>query len=147
MTSPNAALQAALSRFSSEPGVSSGQQAQLRATLDADQDLLGRLNEQAAAGHLSGFALGQAGHESLAGLYNKSSGVVTLPAIDAGTGADESLRGALRLQEMSIRFAHSTYTDSNGQSQAVTQDMVTNLQATINGSPTLPSEMKRAVAT
>ncbi|WP_313139319.1 XVIPCD domain-containing protein [Stenotrophomonas sp.] len=147
MTSPNAALQAALSRFSSEPGASSEQQARLRATLDADQDLLERLNEQAAAGHLSGFALGQAGHESLAGSYNKSSGVVTLPAIDAGTGPDESLRGALRLQEMSIRFAHSTYTDSNGQSHAVTQDMVTNLQATINGSPTLASEMKRAVVT
>lgn len=147
MTSPNEELQAALSRFSSEPGVSSGQQAQLRATLNADQDLLERLNEQAAAGHLSGFALGQTGHESLVGSYNKSSGIVTLPALGAGAGPDEALRGALRLQEMSIRFAHSSYSDSNGQSQAVTQDMVTNLQSTINGSPTLANEMKRATVT
>lgn len=147
MTSPNEELQAAQSRFSSEPGVSSGQQAQLRATLNADQDLLERLNEQAAAGHLSGFALGQTGHESLVGSYNKSSGIVTLPALGAGAGPDEALRGALRLQEMSIRFAHSSYSDSNGQSQAVTQDMVTNLQSTINGSPTLANEMKRATVT
>lgn len=147
MTSPNAELQAALSRFSSQPGVSSEQQAQLRATLNADQDLLERFNEQAAAGHLSGFALGQTGHEPLAGSYSKSSGIVTLPAIGAGAEPDEALRGALRLQEMSIRFAHSNYTDSNGQSQAVSQDMVTNLQSTINGSPTLANEMKRAAVT
>ncbi|MEQ7960786.1 hypothetical protein QT562_18375 [Xanthomonas citri pv. citri] len=48
---------------------------------------------------------------------------------------------------MSIRFANSSYVDANQQRQHVTQDMVTNLQSTINSSPTLAKEINRAVTT
>ncbi|MXV05547.1 MULTISPECIES: XVIPCD domain-containing protein [unclassified Xanthomonas] len=147
MPAANAQLQEALSRFASQPGVTADQVAQLRSTIAADQDLTQRLNQEAANGHLSGFAVSPSGSQSLIGSYDKSSGVVTLPTLQPGSAAAADLRDALRLQEMSIRFAHSTYVDAHQQSQAVTQDMVTNLQATINSSPTLATEMKRAVTT
>ncbi|MCC5069244.1 hypothetical protein LLE67_15590 [Xanthomonas campestris] len=147
MASANTQLQAALAQFAGQPGVSADQVSQLRATLAADQDLTQRLNSEAANGHLTGFALGASGSEPLTGSYEKSTGVITLPALDPGSGPSTDLRAALRLQEMSVRFAHSTYLDANQQSQPVTQNMVTNLQATINGSPALAREMKTAVTT
>jgi len=147
MANANAQLEAALAQFANQPGVTADQEAKLRATIAADRDLTRRLNQEADNGHLTGFALGPSGSEPLTGSYDKASGVVTLPALQSGPAAAEELRGALRLQEMSMRFAHSTYVDANQQNQAVTQDMVTNLQATINSSPTLANEMKRAVTT
>ncbi|MEC3887494.1 hypothetical protein [Xanthomonas campestris] len=147
MASANTQLQAALAQFAGQPGLSADQVSQLRATLAANQDLIQRLNNEAANGHLPGFALGASGSEPLTGSYEKSTGVITLPALDPGSGRSTDLRAALRLQEMSVRFAHSTYLDANQQSQPVTQNMVTNLQATINGSPALAREMKTAVTT
>ncbi|QNH17838.1 hypothetical protein HEP74_02994 [Xanthomonas sp. SS] len=147
MATENAQLQTALASFSSQPGVTPDQAAQLRAALSVDQDLVERLNQQAASGHLNGFALSPNGADALIGSYDKSSGIVTLPALQAGPAAATDLRAALRLQEMSMRFAHSAYIDGNQQSQAVTPNMVTNLQATINSSPVLANEMKRAVTT
>lgn len=147
MPAANVQLQAALARFASQPGVTPDQEAQLRATIAADQDLAQRFNQEAANGHLTGFALSPTGSQPLIGSYDKSSGVVTLPTLQPGPAAAEDLHGALRLQEMSMRFAHSTYVDANQQNQAVTQDMVTNLQATINSSPALANEMKRAATT
>ncbi|WP_254813365.1 hypothetical protein [Xanthomonas campestris] len=147
MASANTQLQAALAQFAGQPGVSADQVSQLRATLAADQDLTQRLNSEAANGHLTGFALGASGSEPLTGSYEKSTGVITLPALDPGSGPSTDLRAALRLQEMSVRFANSTYLDANQQSQPVTQNMVANLQATINGSPALAREMKTAVTT
>ncbi|WAH64524.1 hypothetical protein [Xanthomonas hortorum] len=147
MATANAQLQAALAQFAGQPGVTSDQEAQLRATIASDQDLTQRLNAEAAGGHLHGFSLGPAGSEPLTGSYDKASGIVVLPALSTGTGPNTDLRGALRLQEMSMRFAHGTYTDANQQSHPVTQDMVTNLQSTINSSPALAREMKSAVTT
>ncbi|WP_420009117.1 XVIPCD domain-containing protein [Xanthomonas sacchari] len=147
MANVNAQLEATLARFANQPGVTADQGAKLRATITADRDLTQRLNQAAANGHLTGFALGPSGSETLTGSYDKASGVVTLPALEPGPAAAEALRGSLRLQEMSVRFAHSTYLDAHQQSQPVTQDMVTNLQATINSSPTLANEMQRAVTT
>ncbi|MCC4633193.1 XVIPCD domain-containing protein [Xanthomonas dyei] len=147
MAVPNAQLQSALTRFTNRPDVTPDQEAQLRATIAADPDLMQRLNQEAASGHLKGFEPGVRGSESLTGSYDKPSGIVTLPAFEAGSAPTASLRGSLRLQEMGMRFANSSYMDANQQSQPVTQDMVTNLQATINSSPTLANEMKRAVTT
>jgi len=147
MTSPNAQLQAILVEYSNQAGVSPEQAALLRATISGDSDLTQRFNEQAATGNLTGFSHGQSNQGQLIGTYEKATGVVTLPGLASGPGLDQGLRGALRLQEMSIRFAHSTYTDSDGQNCIVSQDMVSNLQTTINGSPTLANEMKRAVTT
>ncbi|MBB4734035.1 XVIPCD domain-containing protein [Xanthomonas arboricola] len=147
MAVPNAQLQSALTRFANRPDVTPDQEAQLRATVAADPDLTQRLNQEAARGHLKGFEPGVGGSEPLTGSYDKASGIVTLPALDPGSAPTASLRGSLRLQEMGMRFANSSYMDANQQSQPVTQDMVTNLQATINSSPTLANEMKRAVTT
>lgn len=77
-----------------------------------------------------------------------ASGVVTLPATSfqpTGTAASADLTAALRVQGMSLRFAHTNYVDAANVTQPVTQDMVTNLQTTINGSPVLAAEIKRAV--
>ncbi|WP_249452640.1 hypothetical protein [Xanthomonas arboricola] len=147
MTSANSQLQSILAQFAGRPDVTPDQEAQLRATIAADPGLAQKLNQEAASGHLKGFEPGVGGSEPLTGSYDKASGIVTLPAFEPGSAPTESLRGSLRLQEMSMRFANSSYVDANQQSHLVTQDMVTNLQATINSSPTLANEMKRAVTT
>ncbi|MCD0253936.1 XVIPCD domain-containing protein [Xanthomonas campestris] len=147
MANANTQLQSILAQFAGRSDVTPDQEAQLRATIASDPDLTQRLNQEAASGHLKGFLPGVGGSEPLTGSYDKASGIVTLPALDPGSTPTASLRGSLRLQEMGMRFANSSYMDANQQSQPVTQDMVTNLQATINSSPTLANEMKRAVTT
>ncbi|WP_185750249.1 hypothetical protein [Stenotrophomonas sp. 278] len=149
MANPNAQLQAAIRQFAAQPGVTSGQEAQLRAAITRNPDLLQDLNQDAANGQLKGFALPHAGSSpNLAGTYDMASGVVTLPTTSlqtTGTVPSPDLTATLRLQSMSLRFAHSSYVDAANVTQPVTQDMVTNLQSTINGSPVLAAEIKRAV--
>ncbi|MGV7204179.1 XVIPCD domain-containing protein [Xanthomonas citri] len=147
MANANTQLQSILAQFAGRSDVSPDQESQLRATIASDPELTQRLNQEAASGHLKAFVPGVGGSEPLTGSYDKASGIVTLPAFEPGSAPTMNLRGSLRLQEMSMRFANSSYMDANQQSQPVTQDMVTNLQATINSSPTLASEMKRAVTT
>ncbi|ALN94084.1 XVIPCD domain-containing protein [Lysobacter gummosus] len=151
MPSINTQLQASIAQFAHQPGVTPDQEAQLRATIASDTDLLQRLNQAAANRQLTGFAPASAGAgPNIAGTYNKASGVVTLPSTgfqSGGTAADPDLRASLRLQEMSLRFAHGAYVDAAGATQQVSQDMVSNLQFTINGSPVLAAEMKRAATT
>jgi len=146
----NPQLEIALSQFAAQPGVTPAQQAQLRAAVASDARLLESLNQNAAEGHLKGFALPQVGTQpNLAGTYEMASGVVTLPASSfAPTGAVASadLIATLRLQDMSLRFAHSDYDDPVKKlCRPITQEMVNNLQSTINGSPALAQEMKKAV--
>jgi len=149
MAGPNPQLQAAITRFAAQPGVSLDQQAQLRAAIAQDTHLLRQLNQAAANDQLKGFALAQAGAPAnLAGAYNIASGVVTLPVASfrpTGTAPGADLVAALRVQDMSLRYAHSSYVDAAGVSQPVTQDMLANLQSTLNGSPVLAAEIKRAV--
>ncbi|UXA70928.1 hypothetical protein M0D46_07890 [Xanthomonas prunicola] len=54
-------LEAALSQFSAQPGVSPDQAAQLRDALKADVGLLSQLDKQAQAGVLRGFAVQASG--------------------------------------------------------------------------------------
>lgn len=149
MANPNAQLQAAISQFASQPGITPDQEAQLRAAITQDANLLQHLNQDAANGQLKGFALRQASAApNLTGTYDMASGVVTLPATSfqpAGTAPSADLTATLRVQDMSLRFAHTSYVDAANVTQPVTQDMVTNLQSTINGSPVLATEIKRAV--
>ncbi|WAT15067.1 hypothetical protein [Xanthomonas fragariae] len=149
MANPNAQLQAAISQFAAQPGITPDQEAQLRAAITQDASLLQHLNQDAANGQLKGFALPQAGTApNLAGTYDMASGVVTLPATSfqpSGTAPSADLAATLRVQDMSLRFAHTNYVDAANVTQPVTQDMVTNLQSTINGSPVLAAEIKRAV--
>jgi hypothetical protein len=150
MSTLNPQLEIALSQFATQPGVTSAQEAQLRAAVASDALLLERLNQDAADGHLKGFALSQSsGKSTLAGTYEKASGVVTLPASSfarTGPAASADLSATLRLQDMSLRFAHSDYDDPASKlCRPITQEMVNNLQSTINGSPVLAQEMKKAV--
>ena len=149
MAKPNAQLESALAHFAAQPGTTPQQDAQLRAAIVQDARLLQSLNEDAANGQLKGFALSDpASGPNRVGTFDKASGVVALPAETfkpTGTAPDADLVAALRVQDMSVRFAHRTYLDANQVSQPVSQDMVTNLQATLNGSPVLAAEVSKAV--
>jgi hypothetical protein len=149
MANPNAQLQGAIAQFTAQPSIIPDQAAQLRAAITQDAHLLRQLNHNAASGRLKGFTLSHAGAApNLAGTYDLSSGVVTLPATSfrpTGTTPSADLVATLRLQDMGLRYAHSTYVDAANVTRPVTQDMVTNLQSTINGSPVLAAEIKRAV--
>ncbi|MCM5618622.1 XVIPCD domain-containing protein [Xanthomonas hortorum] len=151
MANPSPQLEAALARFAASGG-NHDQVAQLRGALIADPKLLQQFDQEAQAGHLRGFAL-QAANSSapnLAGTYNIQSGLVTLPSTSiqpTGTLASSDLKATLQVQQMSVAFAHSTYQDSARSSHPVTQDMVDNLQSTINGSPFLADEIKKSATT
>jgi len=77
MANPNAQLQAAIAQFAAQPGITPDQEAQLRAAITQDANLLQHLNQDAASGQLKGFALPQAGAAAnRARTYDMDSGVV-----------------------------------------------------------------------
>lgn len=149
MANPNPQLEAALAQFAAQPGTTPDQQSQLRAAVVADADRLDLLNLQAAAGQIKGFALETAGGApNLTGTYDKSAGVITVPATSfqpSGTVAGNDLKAALGLQAITVDFAHKTWQNPAGQTHTVNQDMVANLQSTLNGSPVLAAQIKAAV--
>ena len=164
MSSPNPpTLEDVLKSFDKKPGVTAEQKAQLRAAITRDPHLYDQLKQAAASGQLRGFELspapapaqtasGQAPAApqppNLLGRYDMASGTVTLPADNfrpQGNAPSANLLSTLRVQEMSIRYAHSSYTNANKQSQPVTQNMVDNLQSTLNGSPVLAQQVRKAV--
>jgi hypothetical protein len=155
---PNAQLEAALAQFGQQPGVSSDQQAQLRSAVTADSHLLGQLNQVAQAGQLRGFAFPAAGNAApnLVGHYDIQSGVVSLPHSafqPAGTTPSADLKAVMQVQEMAIRFGNGAYLAppqpgvATQASHPVSQDMLDNLQNTINGSPILAEQVKKAATT
>jgi hypothetical protein len=149
MSGPNAELQAALTQFSTQPGVSADQAAQLRAAIVTNTSLLNRFNQDAHAGHLSGFALQvPGGAANLVGTYDLQTGVMTLPNGSfqaSGAVPSVDLKATLKLQDMSLRLGQSSYPDAANVSQPVTKDMLDNLQTSINSSPLLAQQMKDAV--
>lgn len=157
---PNAQLEAALVQFASQAGVTADQAAQLRAGVMADATQLQLLNQHAQAGQLNGFALPLAGSTApnLIGSYDMASGVVTLPPSafqPNGTVASADLTAAVKVQQMSVAFAHGTWPENTAPAGAppviaqypVTQGMVDNLQRTLNESPVLAADLRRAVTT
>ncbi|MEA5125437.1 XVIPCD domain-containing protein [Xanthomonas floridensis] len=152
MAKPSPQLEAALSQLSAGQGVSGDQVAQVRNALASDSKLLAQFEQQAQAGQLRGFAV-QAANDpqpNLTGTYDKQSGVVTLPAASlqpSSTAATADLKAVLQVQQMSVSFAHSTYQDSARNHHPVTQDMLDNLQSSINKSPYLADEIKKAATT
>ena len=147
MAAPNFQLEAAIRRFGAQPGVTAAQEAQLRAAVAADVDHLTLLNSQAASGQIRGFAL-EVSSATQIGTYDKRSGMVSLPAASfagAGNGANADLRAVVGIQALSVDFGDKTWQDAAGTSQPVSQDMVSNLQATLNGSPVLANQVKGAV--
>jgi hypothetical protein len=148
MASPNQQLEAALTQFANQPGVTPDQAAQLRATATGSAQQLHELNQQAQVGQLKGFALQSATNSTpnLAGTYDIQSSVVTLPTSSfqpSGTTASVDLKAIVKVQQMSVEFAHKTYFDAANNSQPVSQNMVDNLQSTINQSPLLAEQIKK----
>ncbi|MGH8081202.1 MAG: XVIPCD domain-containing protein [Lysobacter sp.] len=154
MITPNGELTAAIEQFKQQPGVTAQQVEQLRAALSSDEGMLRDLNQEALSGQLRGFAVqpATATPPSLIGSYDLNSGVITLPSASfqpTGNAASADLRAVIQVQEMSVRFGNGRYPDPMSPSGVapVTQDMVDNLQGTINGSPTLAADVKRAATT
>lgn len=149
MANPNQQLETALAQFAAQRGTTQDQEAQLRAAVTADADRLTLLNQQAAAGQLTGFALETPGGvTNLTGTYDKATGVVTIPANSlqpSSTAAGDDLKAVVGLQAITIDFAHKSWRDAMGQTHTVAQDMVTNLQSTLNGSSVLAAQIKDAV--
>ncbi|MCL1960242.1 MAG: hypothetical protein FWG56_00325, partial [Desulfovibrionaceae bacterium] len=139
-----AALTASLTSAEHPNGLTPAQEAQLRATIASDQRVLGQLNEDAQNGHLRRFDLAAPRSQNLLGTYDKGNGSVTLPADSFNQGAN--LNATLRVQDMSMKFAHGTTTNAGVTQQPVTQAMVNNLQHTLNGSPVLAGQIRSAVA-
>ncbi|MBX9401501.1 hypothetical protein K4L06_09265 [Lysobacter sp. BMK333-48F3] len=147
MALENAKLQAAIQRFAAQQGVTADQVAQLQSTIATDQDLLARLNAAAQAGQLKGFdSPSSSGAPNLVGRYDLATGMVTLPASDFQSGSvpRSDLGASLRVQAMSIEFAHGTYQDATGARQLITQDMLNNFQQAMNDSPVLAQQVKLA---
>lgn len=154
----NPELARAIEHFENQPGVGADQVEQLRSAIANDPQLLNDLNQEATAGQIRGFALqpASATAPNLVGTYDTPSGVITLPASSlqpTGTAASADLNAVLQVQEMSVRFANSRYPNPGnavgtlGTTLPVTQEMVNNLQATLNGSPVLAQDIKRAATT
>lgn len=136
MAAPNPQLEAAIQEFAQQPGVTPEQVAQLRAAITAPPALTTIFNQDAGAGNLSAFALAPPGATRI-GTYDPGTGVVTLPAeVLPGTGSTADIRSVLKLQDMSLRFAHQPGVDA---------EMHANLQKTLNDSPVLAAQFMDSV--
>jgi hypothetical protein len=146
---PHLALDAAVNQFAQQPGVTPAQVSALRSALAADPDITQRLDAQANSGTLKGFALAATGApDRPVGEYNPAASTVTLPATTfPASGANADLGAVLRVQAMVVEFSGKQYTDTAGANQPVTPDMLSNLQNTLNGSPALADDIKRAATT
>ena len=147
MVAPDPQLEAIIKRFGAQVGVGSTREEQLRSAVIANADRLQLLNAQASSGQLRDFKLETTG-STLIGSFDKASGVVSLPDASftsADTVASADLRAVVGIQAISAQFAHRTWQDAAGQYQAVSQNMLENLQATFDGSPVLATQLKEAV--
>lgn len=151
MQTASQALNAAIAHFASQPGTTPAQVDQLRSALLAEQSLLASYNAAAASGALSGFAVGTAPTQHIpSGQFDKGSGIVTLPPssfLPAGASPTADLGSVLHVQAMVVEFSSKSYADASGVRSPVSADMVSNLQDTLNGSPALAMEIKRAAVT
>lgn len=147
MATPHPALDAAVRQFAQQPGVSPADVSDLRAALSADPSASQRLDTQAASGALHGFALAAPGApDRPVGDYDRTTGTMTLPS-SAFSGPHPDVGAVLRVQAMVTEFSGKTYADAAGASHPVTPDILNNLQETLNNSPALAEEIKRAATT
>jgi len=147
MASPNSALEAAIHHFAQQPGVTPADVNQLRAAMASDADLTTNLGKSASSGALNGFALSPAeSADRPVGDYDRAVGIVTLPTSSVRASSTE-VRAVLSVQSMIVDFGGKSFADTSGAKHPVTADMLTNLQDTMNGSPVLADELKRAATT
>jgi len=149
MATPHPALDAAVDQFAQQPGVTPAHVASLRAALSSDPGLNQRLDAEVTRGALHGFAVvGPSSPDRPVGEYDSTTRTMTLPASAFPiSGQSTDLRSVLRVQAMVVDFAGKTYPDASGAAHPVTADMLKNLQDTLNGSPALAADIKRAATT
>lgn len=150
MSNLNPALEAAVIHFGQQPGVTPSEVDQLRATLASDPALTQSLEKSAASGALEKFAPSTPGAPNQpVGHYDPANRTMTLPksAFTPNQGISADLHGVLRVQSMVSDFAGKSFSDAKGAKHPATPDMVANLQETMNGSPVLAEELKRAATT
>ena len=143
-TGLGAPLDAALQRFSQRPDVDPVQAAALRDALAGDAGLRAGYQTLAALGRVRDFAPTPADAALPIGRYDLSIGQVSVPADQLRAGDAGALAGTLRIQQMLAGYAHGHWTDAERRDQPVSQDMVDNLQATLNGSPALVAQLRLA---
>jgi hypothetical protein len=149
MATPHPALDVAVNQFAQQPGVTPAQVASLRAALSSDPDLSQRLNAEVSSGALHGFAPAAPGSpDRPVGEYDRTTRAMTLPASAfPASGTSTDLHSVLRVQAMVVDFSSKTYPDAVGATHPVTPDMLNNLQGTLNGSPALADDIRRAATT
>lgn len=151
MQNATQALNAAIAHFANQPGVTQGQVDQLRSALYADPGLLTSFSNAANSGTVKSFALEASSAQPIpSGRLDTTGNVVSLPAssfVSAGSIPTADLHSVLHVQAMVAEFAAKSYVDAAGTRTQVSSDMITNLQDTLNGSPVLASEIKRAAST
>jgi hypothetical protein len=149
MATPHPALDAAVQQFAQQPGVTPAQVASLRAALSSDPGLTQQLDAQASSGALHGFVPAAAGSSDRpVGEYDPSTRAMTLPASAfPSSGSSPDLHSVLRVQAMVVDFAGKSYPDAASAMHPVSPDMLNNLQGTLNNSPALADEIKRAATT
>jgi hypothetical protein len=149
MATPHPALDAAVQQFAQQPGVTPAQVASLSAALSSDPDLTQQLDAQASSGALHGFVAAAPGSpDRPVGEYDRATRLMSLPASAFPTsGPSTDLHSVLRVQAMVVDFAGKTYPDAANAMQPVSPDMLNNLQGTLNNSPALAEEIKRAATT
>jgi hypothetical protein len=147
MERPSAQLEAAFAKFSSQHGAD--QAAQLRAALTSNNTLLRELNKSVASGAVKAFDIAASGMpQGTVGHFDTSVGTMKFPPSvfsPSGTSPTGDLIAVGRIQSMLATFSAASYTDNAGKAYPVSGAMVDNLQATLNGSPVLAYDVKRAV--
>lgn len=146
MVRPNKPLSDAIGRLLEDPDAGAERVVQLRDALASDGKLLDRMNDEARLGHIKAFVITE---DAPVGRYDIPSGTLALPAASfgpSGARASEDLAAILKLQDMSVRFGNSVYTDASGNKTPISQEMLGNLQRSINESPVLAAQMKAAVS-
>ncbi|MDR6642909.1 hypothetical protein J2X57_002121 [Luteibacter sp. 1214] len=147
MEKPNTQLEAAFATFALQHGADRA--TQLRAALTSNQTMLHELNASTANGTVRAFDLEAAGSSPYTvGHFEAASGTIKLPPSifsASGPAPTGDLIAVGRVQTMIASFASGTYVDVAGRSHKVAGTMVDNLQATLNESPVLAYEVKRAV--
>ena len=141
-------LETALRRFAQRPDVEPIQAAQLRNALSSNDALRADYQALAAQGRVRDFVPAPAGADLPNGRYDRAAAQVTVPAdqLQGGDGSvSAALTGTLRIQQMLASYAHTHWTDSAHREMPVSQDMVDNLQAALNGSPALTEQLRQAL--
>ena len=133
-----AALAASISSAAHPHGLTPTQESQLRTVIVNDQRVLDRLNEDAEKGYLKNFPIAAHGSHNMLGTYSKDTSSITLPTDNFNHGSN--LNATLRVQDMSMQFAHVTITD---ETTHVMQEMIDNLQNTPNYPPVLVKQASR----